>query len=88
MVRVRLHPFSKWISYIGALLMCFFGFVGGLSPNWPFLALCMFGMGLAYGVLIDALMTLTSEVVGPRHRIVQTLAFQWSLTIQVRFLHL
>jgi MFS family permease len=65
--------------------MCFFGFVGGLSPNWIVLAVCMVGMGLAYGVLIDALMTLASETVGPRYRIVQTLAFQWSLAMQVLF---
>jgi MFS family permease len=63
--------------------MCFFGFVGGLSPNWIALAVCMVGMGLAYGVLIDALMTLASEQVGPRYRIVQTLAFQWSLAMQL-----
>jgi MFS family permease len=63
--------------------MCIFGFVGGLSPNWIVLAICMVGMGLAYGVLIDALMTLASETVGPRYRIVQTLAFQWSLTMQL-----
>lgn len=32
--------------------MTFFGFVGGLSPNWIVLAVCMIGMGLAYGILI------------------------------------
>lgn len=31
-------------------------------------------------------MTLASETVGPRYRIVQTLAFQWSLVMQVYIL--
>ena len=63
--------------------MCFFGFLGGMSSNWSTLAFSMFGMGLAYGALVDASMTLASETVGPKYRIVQTLAFQWSLALQV-----
>lgn len=63
--------------------MTFFGFAGGISPNSLTLSICMFGMGLAYGILIDALMTLASEQVGPKYRIVQTLSFQWTLSMQV-----
>ncbi|KAI6197745.1 Solute carrier family 22 member 4 [Aphelenchoides besseyi] len=73
----------KWVSYIGGLLMCSFGILGGLSPNWIVLLIAMFGMGISYGILIDALMTLASETVGPKYRIVQTLAFQWSLAMQL-----
>ncbi|KAI6239471.1 Solute carrier family 22 member 4 [Aphelenchoides fujianensis] len=73
----------KWVSYSGALLMCSFGMLGGLAPDWVVLMVAMFGMGLSYGILIDALMTLASETVGPKYRIVQTLAFQWSLAMQL-----
>ncbi|KAI6181698.1 Solute carrier family 22 member 4 [Aphelenchoides besseyi] len=73
----------KWVSYTGGFLMCSFGIFGGLSPNWIVLLIAMFGMGISYGVLIDALMTLASETVGPKYRIVQTLAFQWSLAMQL-----
>ncbi|KAI1709300.1 sugar transporter domain-containing protein [Ditylenchus destructor] len=73
----------KWVTYAGAIHMCLFGLMGAFSINWHMLALAMFGMGLAYGILVDASMTLASETVGPRHRIVQTLAFQWSLAFQI-----
>ncbi|KAI6190943.1 Solute carrier family 22 member 4 [Aphelenchoides bicaudatus] len=73
----------KWITYAGALLMCSFGFIGGLSPNFIVLAICMIGVGLSYGVLIDSLMTLAAETVGPKYRIVQTLAFQWTIAMQL-----
>ncbi|KAE9551894.1 hypothetical protein FO519_004885 [Halicephalobus sp. NKZ332] len=73
----------KWVTYSGAVQMCFFGFLGGLSSSWTTLAFAMFGMGLAYGALVDASMTLASETVGPKYRIVQTLAFQWSLAMQI-----
>jgi hypothetical protein len=63
--------------------MTSFGLLGGLATTWHILAVAMFGMGLAYGIAVDATMTLASETVGAKHRIVQTLAFQWSLTIQV-----
>lgn len=63
--------------------MCGFGLLGAFSWNWGILAISMFGMGLSYGMLLDASMTLASECVGPRYRIVQTLAFQWSLALQV-----
>ncbi|CEF62747.1 Solute carrier family 22 member 15 [Strongyloides ratti] len=43
----------------------------------------MFGMGLSYGMLIDASMTLASETVGSKYRLVQMLAFQWSLALQI-----
>lgn len=59
-----------------------FGLVGAFAPSWWWLALAMLGMGLAYGTL-DVLMTLASESAGPRYRIVQTLAFQWSIAMQV-----
>ncbi|CAD5235239.1 unnamed protein product [Bursaphelenchus xylophilus] len=73
----------KWITNSGAFLMTLFGFVGGFSPNAILLFVAMFGMGLAYGILIDALMTLTTEQVGPKYRIIQTLAFQWTVSMQV-----
>ena len=41
-------------------------------------------MGLAYGALVDASMTLASECVGPKYRLVQTFAFQWSIAFQVK----
>ncbi|MFH4978183.1 hypothetical protein AB6A40_004892 [Gnathostoma spinigerum] len=43
----------------------------------------MFGMGVSYGILIDASMTLACETAGKRYRISQTLAFQWSLAMQI-----
>lgn len=63
--------------------MSFFGLLASQAPNWPILAICMFGMGFSYGVLFDASMTLACESAGPKYRIAQTLAFQWALTIQV-----
>ncbi|KAH7707182.1 Protein T08B1.1 [Aphelenchoides avenae] len=72
----------KWIIYVGALQMTGFGLVGAFAPSWWWLALAMLGMGLAYGTL-DVLMTLASESAGPRYRIVQTLAFQWSIAMQI-----
>ncbi|VDK56184.1 unnamed protein product [Anisakis simplex] len=73
----------KWVTYSGAVQMTVFGFMGALSVNWQMLAFAMLGMGFSYGVLIDASMTLACETVGRRYRIVQTLAFQWSLALQV-----
>ena len=63
--------------------MCSAGLLGAFSTSWEVLAMAMFGMGFSYGVLVDASMTLASETVGPKYRIVQTLAFQWSLALQV-----
>lgn len=75
--------FRKWVAYSGLLGMIVFGVAAGAASTWVTLALCMLAMGLSYGVAIDACMTLASETVGKRHRIVQTLAFQWSLAFQV-----
>uniref|UniRef100_A0A915ATJ2 Major facilitator superfamily (MFS) profile domain-containing protein n=1 Tax=Parascaris univalens TaxID=6257 RepID=A0A915ATJ2_PARUN len=75
----------KWVTYSGAVQMTFFGFMGAFALNWPMLAIAMFGMGFSYGVLIDASMTLACETAGKKYRIVQTLAFQWSLALQVFF---
>jgi predicted MFS family arabinose efflux permease len=58
------------------------GIAGGLAPDWHYLAVAMFGMGLAYGALVDASMTLASECVGPKYRLLQTFAFQWSIAFQ------
>ncbi|TKR83300.1 hypothetical protein L596_016920 [Steinernema carpocapsae] len=73
----------KWVTYSGAVMMCLFGAAGGFSLTWEMLIFAMFGMGFSYGMLVDASMTLASETVGPKYRIVQTLAFQWSLAIQI-----
>ncbi|CAD5227822.1 unnamed protein product [Bursaphelenchus okinawaensis] len=73
----------KWVTNSGAFLMTLFGFVAGFAPNATWLCVTMFGMGLAYGILIDALMTLTTEQVGPKYRIIQTLAFQWTISMQL-----
>lgn len=67
------------------LQMIIFGISGSLAINWIMLALAMFGMGFSYGIMFDASMTLACETVGAKYRIVQNLAFQWSLTIQVPF---
>lgn len=75
------------MTYSGAVQMTFFGFMGAFALNWPMLAIAMLGMGFSYGVLIDASMTLACETAGKKYRIVQTLAFQWSLALQVFFLH-
>uniref|UniRef100_A0A914WXG9 Major facilitator superfamily (MFS) profile domain-containing protein n=1 Tax=Plectus sambesii TaxID=2011161 RepID=A0A914WXG9_9BILA len=72
----------KWVAYSGLVGMVVFGMVTGAVTTWPMLALCMIAMGLSYGVAIDACMTLASETVGRKHRIVQTFAFQWSLAFQ------
>ena len=63
--------------------MCAFGLLGAVSPSWTVLATAMLGMGFSYGVLVDSSMTLASETAGAKYRIVQTLAFQWSLAMQV-----
>uniref|UniRef100_A0A7E4VH11 MFS domain-containing protein n=1 Tax=Panagrellus redivivus TaxID=6233 RepID=A0A7E4VH11_PANRE len=73
----------KWVTYAGAVQTVAFGLTGAFAVNWAMLAAAMFGMGLAYGALVDASMTLASETVGPKYRIVQTLAFQWSLALIV-----
>ncbi|CAJ0962220.1 unnamed protein product, partial [Mesorhabditis belari] len=73
----------KLITNTGAILMCIAGLLGAISPNWTLLAVAMFGMGFSYGVLVDSSMTLASESVGPKYRIVQTLAFQWALAMQI-----
>ncbi|VDN56911.1 unnamed protein product [Dracunculus medinensis] len=73
----------KWVSYSGMLQMIIFGISGSLAINWIMLALAMFGMGFSYGIMFDASMTLACETVGAKYRIVQNLAFQWSLTIQI-----
>lgn len=59
------------ICALGALGIVLSGLGAGVAPSWHFLALAMAGMGLAYGAFVDASMTLASETVGPRHRIVQ-----------------
>ncbi|KAK0404851.1 hypothetical protein QR680_017666 [Steinernema hermaphroditum] len=73
----------KWVSYSGAVLMGLFGLAGGVSLSWEMLLFSMLGMGFSYGMLVDASMTLASETAGPKYRIVQTLAFQWSLALQI-----
>ncbi|CAJ0575870.1 unnamed protein product, partial [Mesorhabditis spiculigera] len=73
----------KLISTTGAILMILSGLLGALSPDWMVLAVAMFGMGFSYGILIDAALTLATETVGPKFRIVQTLAVQWSVAMQI-----
>ncbi|KHN73562.1 Solute carrier family 22 member 4 [Toxocara canis] len=73
----------KWVTYSGAVQMTLFGFMGAFALSWHMLAFAMLGMGFSYGVLIDASMTLACETAGKKYRIVQTLAFQWSLALQV-----
>uniref|UniRef100_A0A0N5B8R3 MFS domain-containing protein n=1 Tax=Strongyloides papillosus TaxID=174720 RepID=A0A0N5B8R3_STREA len=73
----------KWITYIGCVVMITSGLVGGFSSSKNVLALAMLGMGSSYGMLIDASMTLASETVGPKYRLIQMLAFQWSLALQI-----
>uniref|UniRef100_A0A0N4ZR11 MFS domain-containing protein n=1 Tax=Parastrongyloides trichosuri TaxID=131310 RepID=A0A0N4ZR11_PARTI len=73
----------KWITYIGCVIMITSGIVGGLSTNVYMLGIAMYGMGSSYGMLIDASMTLASETVGPKYRLIQMLGFQWSLALQI-----
>uniref|UniRef100_A0A915E746 Major facilitator superfamily (MFS) profile domain-containing protein n=1 Tax=Ditylenchus dipsaci TaxID=166011 RepID=A0A915E746_9BILA len=69
----------KWVTYIGALNMCAFGLMGAWSVNWVMLAVAMFGMGLAYGALVDSSMTLASK-----HLSVQIASFLAYLTADWR----
>ncbi|VDM48237.1 unnamed protein product [Toxocara canis] len=79
------YLFRKWVTYSGAVQMTLFGFMGAFALSWHMLAFAMLGMGFSYGVLIDASMTLACETAGKKYRIVQTLAFQWSLALQKRY---
>ncbi|GMR31512.1 hypothetical protein PMAYCL1PPCAC_01707, partial [Pristionchus mayeri] len=76
----------KWVTFSGAVQMVGFGLLGAASPNWYVLAIAMIGMGFSYGVYNDVGMALASECVGVRYRILQTLAFQWSLALMINSL--